>query len=190
MPAADGRYATLLTVPLKAAGMELERDLVVQVGITVAVVAVFVLALAALSSVYGSDKPARDHSLNGTIDGNYEGNVTEGEIIFDGTFDNSVEMMVDGSINGTVENGTLDGTFEGDTSGAIDGTLTGTVTDAELDQEQRSLSGEFEGTANGTTANVLSAEGGLALIGLMAAFVIAMPAFGYLIQRLKSDEEE
>lgn len=172
--------------------MELERDLIVQVGITVAVVAVFVLALAALSSVYGSDVTVEDRTLNGSIDGTYEGNVSDGEVslTFDGTFDNSVETMIDGTLNGTVENGTLEGTFEGDTSGAIDGNLTGTVSDAELDQEQRSLSGDFLGTANGTTANDLSAEGGLALIGLMAAFVIAMPAFGYLIQRLKSDEEE
>lgn len=173
--------------------MNVERDLIVQVGITVAVVGVFILALAVLSTAFGDEVPVNNETLNGTIDGNYEGNIEGGNaaLTFDGTYDNDVEAMLDGSINGTVENGTLvEGTFEGDISGAIDGNVTGTVTDAELDEEQFNLEGEFRGTANGTTANDLSAQGGLIFLGLLAAFVVVMPAFGYLIQRLKTGDED
>jgi hypothetical protein len=171
--------------------MEIDRDLIVQVGITVAVVAVFVVALAVLSSAYGNDVTVEEE-LNGTIDGTYAEDIEDGNVTltFDGTYDNSIEAMVDGTITGTVENGTLDGAFEGDISGAIDGTATGTVTNATLDEEQFKLEGSFEGTANGTTAKGLTEQGGLLLIGLMAAFLVAMPVFGYLIQRLKTGDEE
>jgi hypothetical protein len=173
--------------------MELERDLVVQVGITVAVVSVFIVALAVLSTAYGGDVSVDDRSLDGTINGNYEGEVQDGEVslTFDGTYDNSIEAMLDGTITGTVQNGTLaEATFSGEISGAIDGNASGTVTSVNLDQESRSIEGEFDGTASGTTANDLTAQGGILLLGLMAAFVVGMPAFGYLIQRLKSDDED
>jgi len=173
--------------------MEFDRDLAVQVGITVAVVAGFTLGLVLLSTVFGGDIAVEDRPLNGTIDGTYQGEVEEGEVslAFDGTFDNGVEMRLDGNITGTVENGTLlEGEFEGDVSGAIDGNTTGTVTDAALDEEQSQLEGGFDGAATGETANDLTDLGGLALVGLIAAFLVAMPIFGYLIQRLRSDEEE
>lgn len=173
--------------------MELERDLVVQVGITVAVVALFVLALAVLSTAYGDEVTVDERSLNGSIDGTYEGDIADGGVTlaFDGTYSNNVEVSLDGTVEGTVENGTLTGaTFEGEVSGAIDGNATGTITDAQLDQESLKLEGQFDGTATGTTANDLSADGGILLLGLLGAFIVAMPAFGYLIQRLKSDDEE
>lgn len=172
--------------------MEFDRDLAVQVGITVAVVAAFTLGLVVLSTAFGDDVPVEDRPLNGTIDGTYQGEVGDGEVslIFDGTFSNNTEMRLDGDITGTVENGTLvEGQFEGDVSGAIDGNATGTVIDATLDEEQAQLGGRFNGTATGETANDLTDVGGLALVGLMAAFLVAMPVFGYLIQRLRSDEE-
>ncbi len=172
--------------------MEFDRDLAVQVGITVAVVAGFTLGLVVLSSAFGGDVPVEDRALNGTIDGTYQGEIEDGEVslVFDGSFNNGIEMRLDGNITGTVENGTLlGGEFEGDVSGAIDGNATGTVTDAALDEEQAGLEGGFNGTATGETANDLTDLGGLALVGLMAAFLVAMPIFGYLIQQLRSDEE-
>jgi len=36
----------------------------------------------------------------------------------------------------------------------------------------------------------VSADGGLALIGLIAAFIIVMPALGYMVEQMKSDEDE
>jgi len=172
--------------------MELERDLVVQVGITVAVVAVFVLLLAVLSTAYGDEVTVDDRPLNGSIDGTYGGDISEGTVTltFDGTYDNNVEAMLDGTVEGTVENGTLTtATFEGDISGAIDGNATGTITGVELDRNSTKLHGNLQGNATGTTANDLTEQGGLLLLGLLGLFVVAMPAFGYLIQRLESDEE-
>jgi len=173
--------------------MQIERDLVVQVGITVAVVGFFVLLLAVLSTAYGGEVTVDDRPLNGSIDGTYEGELSEGAVTlaFDGRYDNNVEAMVTGSVEGTVENGSLTAaTFEGDIEGAIDGTITGTVTDIELDRESLKLHGNFTGNATGTTANDLTEQGGLLLLGLIGVFIIAMPAFGYLIRRLESDDEE
>ncbi|ERH09168.1 MAG: hypothetical protein J07HX64_00921 [halophilic archaeon J07HX64] len=171
--------------------MEFDRDLAVQVGITVAVVAVFTLGLVVLSTALGDDVPVEDRQLNGTIDGTYQGEVEDGDVslVFDGTFNNGVEMRFDGNITGTVDNVTLaEGQFEGDVSGAIDGNATGTVINATLDEEQAQLAGRFNGTATGETADDLTDVGGLGLVGLIAAFLVAMPVFGYLIQRLRSDE--
>jgi len=172
--------------------MEFDRDLAVQVGITVAVVTAFTLGLVVLSTVFGGDVPVEDRSLDGTIDGTYQGEVENGEVslAFDGDFNNGIEMRLDGNITGTVENGTLvGGEFDGEVSGAIDGNATGTVNNATLDEEQAGLVGGFNGTATGETANDLTDLGGLALVGLIAAFLVAMPIFGYLIQQLRSDEE-
>lgn len=172
--------------------MEIERDLVVQVGVTVAVVGAFVLALALVSTTYGDEVPVEDRPVNGTIDGTYGGEIQDGPVslAFDGTYNNGVEAMLDGQINGTVENGTLTrGTLEGEISGAIDGTVSGTVTGAELDEDSLSIEGSFQGTANGTTANDLSDEGGLILLGLLAAFIVGMPLFGYLIKRLQTGDD-
>jgi hypothetical protein len=193
LPAADGQYATLLTVPVKAADMEIERDLVVQVGITVAVVAGFVLALAVLSTAFGDEVTVDDRPLNGSIDGTYEGELSDGAVslAFDGSYSGDIEANLDGTVEATAESGSLtDATFEGDISGAIEGNATGTITDIELDQESVKLNGQFEGTATGTTANDLSAQGGILLLGLLGTFIVAMPAFGYLIRRLESDDEE
>jgi uncharacterized membrane protein len=35
----------------------------------------------------------------------------------------------------------------------------------------------------------ISSEGGMALLGLMAVFIIVMPALGYMVERMKSDED-
>ena len=168
--------------------MEFDRDLAVQVGITVAVVAVFIAGLGALSGAYGGEVPANE-TLEGDIEGIYEGTPETGNVSFVGVFENDIEADLDGSINLTAADDTFDtGEFDGTISGAIDGTASGTVTDIDIDEDESTLDGEFEGTAEGTTGLDISADGGLVLLGLMAAFIILMPAFGYLIQRLRDDE--
>ena len=170
--------------------MEFDRDLAVQVGITVGVVASFTLGLVLLGTVFGGDVTVEDRQLNGTIDGTYQGQAEDGEVslTFDGNFNNGIEVGLDGNITGSVENGTLvEGQFEGDIAGAINGNATGRVTNATLSEEQ--LEGRLNGVATGETATDLTETGGLTLVGLIAAFLVAMPVFGYLIQRLRSDEE-
>lgn len=172
--------------------MDLDRDLAVQVGITVAVVGVFVLGLGLLSGVYGDDIPVESESLNGTIDGQYDEAFENGSVTlqFDGTYTNGFEATLDGTVTGTVENGTLaSGEFEGRIEGAIDGNVTGMITNLTLDREQFSLEGEFDGTANGTTGTELTDTGGFMLVGLIAVFIVAMPTFGYLIRRLETGED-
>jgi len=34
----------------------------------------------------------------------------------------------------------------------------------------------------------ISADGGLALVGLIAVFIVVMPALGYVVERMKSDD--
>jgi len=36
----------------------------------------------------------------------------------------------------------------------------------------------------------ISPEGGMALLGLMAVFIFVMPALGYMVERMKTDEDE
>lgn len=170
--------------------MELDRDLILQVGISVAVVAVFVIGLAWLSGAYGIDDTVENESLEGTIDGHFEGDADDGPVTltFQGTFENDIEATVEGDIDGEIQGETLSGEFDGEIHGAIDGTLTGTITDGTVDRDTGTLQGDFEGTADGTTAMDLTDQGGLVLVALLAAFILLMPAFGYLIRRLETDD--
>lgn len=171
--------------------MEPDRDLVLQVALSVIAVGLFVTGLVVLSGAYGTDVTVDNESLNGTITGDYEGNISDGEstLEFSGTFDNDIEAPLEGTITATMANETLSGTFEGDISGPIEGPTSGTVSDGTIDTEQGTLEAAFEGNASGTTGMDLTAEGGVALIVLMVAFIFAMPGFGLLIERLRSDEE-
>jgi len=178
--------------------MELDRDLLVQVGISVVVVGLFILGLAVISTAYGSEETVDNRSLNGTLeDGSFTGTVTDDRITgtVDGRFDNNVEMMLEGQFNGTRDNETVEGEFSGTVDGAIEGTMNGTVTNATLELDegegedvQGSIEGEFNGSATGTTATDLSETGALVLIGLMVAFIVGMSLSGFLIERLREAE--
>jgi hypothetical protein len=178
--------------------MELDRDLLVQVGISVAVVGLFIVGLAVISTAFGSEETVDERPLNGTLkDGSFTGTVTDDRIngTVDGRFDNSVEMMIEGDFNGTHDNGTVEGEFSGSVSGAIDGTMNGTVINGTLELDdgqgedvQGSVEGEFNGSATGTTATELNESGALALIGLMVAFILGMSLSGFLIERLREEE--
>lgn len=185
------RYATLLPVAGKIAGMELDRDIVLQVTLSVVAVALFVAGLVVLSGAYGADVNVTNDPLEGTIDGEFQGNITEGEstIEFDGTFDNDIEASLEGTITGDFSNESFSGTFEGDISGPIEGTANGTVRNGTIDEESGTLEAEFQGNTTGTTAMDLTETGGVALIALMIAFIFAMPGFGLLIKRLGTDDE-
>jgi hypothetical protein len=181
-------------VPLKLAGMEIDRELLVQAGVSVAVVAVFIGALALISSAYGSEEVVDNRSLNGTLDGTFTGNVTDGEVAgtFDGQYKNSVNIPVEGSLSGTVENGTVVGEFNGTASGAIDGTVHGEV-NGTLETESEgevdgSLEGEFQGVANGTTGDHLSETGALALLALIVVFIVGMSVAGYVATQATEGE--
>jgi hypothetical protein len=177
------------------AGMELDRDVVVQVGISVAVVGLFILGLGIVSAVFGSAETVDDRPLNGTLeDGSFTGTVTDGRVngTVDGRFDNGVELTIQGEFNGTHDNGTAEGEFNGSVGGAIDGRLNGTVVNGTLELDdgrgedvQGTLEGEFDGSATGTTATDLSETGALVLLGLMVAFILGMSLSGFLIERLR-----
>jgi len=168
--------------------MEFDRNLLIQVTLSAAVVLLFILALVWLGGAYGEDVQ-EDEPLVGTINGSVDGNVT-GENVsvgFDGTFSNGIDLEFDGTIEGEFDGERLDGTFEGDSSGAIDGTANGSVRNGTV--EDGSLDAVFEGNATGTTATALGTTGGLVLVGLIVGFIFAMPAFGYAIERLRDDAE-
>jgi hypothetical protein len=168
--------------------MEFDRDLLIQVTLSAAVVLLFILALVWLGGAYGEDV-TEDEPIEGTINGSVDGNVTEGNVSvgFDGTFSDGIDLEFDGTIEGEFDGEQLEGTFEGDSSGAIDGTANGSVHNGTV--EDGSLDAVFEGNATGTTATALETTGGLVLVVIIVGFIVAMPAFGYAIERLRDDEE-
>ena len=172
--------------------MEIDRDVVIQVSISVAVVALFVLGLALLSDAYGSTIDVTNESIQGELDGEFTDlSVTDdGEVTgtFVGTFDNDFQGPIEGEIDGEVTNDELTGTFDGTVDGAIKGTTSGTV-EGTLDEDAETFHGSYDGSVTGETETELSQEGGLALLGLIASFIVAMPIFGYLIERLRSDDD-
>ena len=171
--------------------MEFDRDLAIQVGLSVAVIALFVVGLAVISDAYGGDVDVTDEELVGTIEGEYDGDIDDGATTLDfvGTFENDIQVELDGEIVGDIDDDVLTGEFNGTVAGAIDGTATGEVTNGSIDEDLNELDGEFNGTADGTTSMELSDQGGLVLIGLIIAFIIVMPIVGFLIERLRRDEE-
>jgi len=175
---------------VKVAGMEVDRELVAQVGISLAVVALFVVGLMVLTEVEGISQDATNHTLEGTIDGEFDGSTADGTVegTFDGTFSNGIEVSLVGDVNGTVENGSVEAQFDGTISGAIDGTAEGTITNGTVDADAGTLSGDFQGSAEGETAMTLTETGGLLLVGLLALFIVVMSLAGHVIEGFKDEE--
>jgi len=171
--------------------MEIDRRLVLQVGLSVAAFALFIAGLMFISGAYGAGEPVEDREMVGTIEGDVTDLTTEGEQT-EGTFEGTVSADFDGQVSGELT-GTLDGDqfvgeFDGTVSGAVDGTITGGV-NGTLDEEAGTLEGEFDGTVDGTTDTAMDPDGALAIIALIAAFIILMPIFGYIIERFSDDKE-
>lgn len=175
--------------------MEFDRDLAIQVGFSVIAVALFVGALIWLSGAYGFIVETEGEALEGTLEGEYDlvdGDLEDGPVTvtFDGDYENDIELVLRGDIEGETSDGILTGAFNGTTEGAIDGVANGTVTNGTFSDGDPAFEGDFEGMARGETSMDLTDEGGLVLIGMMAAFIILMPAFGFLIERLRSEDAE
>jgi len=168
--------------------MDIQRKTVLQVAVSVAVGLLFVGGLLGLSSVYGSEISYENEPFAGTVTGELrepaDGTVSlEGEL--DGQFEEragGLAASINGTVDGTPTNGTLTGPLEATitdeiASGTIAGTVSGTVEDGTFE-------GTFEGTVDATDPDTaVTPTGGLALVGLIAAFIVAMPIVGYLIER-------
>jgi len=169
--------------------MEIDRRLVLQVGLSVVALALFVGGLVIISGAYGVQEPVEDRPVSGTIEGDVTDVSDTGdgtEATLDGSIDSDVDLLVEGTLTGTTEGGQFEGTFEGAVDGAVDGTITGDV-NGTLDTEEGTFSGEFEGTAGGTTDTAMDPSGGVALVALIVGFIVLMPVFGYIIERADDD---
>lgn len=172
--------------------MDIDRDVVIQVTISAGVVLLFVVGLAMLSSAYGVPTTVEDESLQGTLDGEFDNlTVADGQMdgAFQGNFENDIIAVLEGEIEGELTDDEVTGEFNGTINGAIDGTAHGTV-EGTLNEDDGTFTGEFDGTASGTTSTSLSEDGGLALLALIGIFIVVMPVFGYVIERLRTEEDE
>jgi hypothetical protein len=193
IPAGAG-FDTLFLLPVKAAGMELDGETVKQILVAVLAVAFFIGATVVASSAFGSH-PAINESVDATIDGTLSEGAVSGDTVdgtFNGTFDadlsGSVER-VNGTIEGTLQDGRVTGTFEGEASGTVTGTVTGSV-NASYNASANSLSGEFTGTINGTDASTtFTPQGGIALVALLAAFILLIAGAGLWLERQDFDSD-
>lgn len=182
--------------------MEIERETVVQVILASLAVALFIAALVGISLAYGVDGTV-EQSVTGSLDGDiedvtHEDGVTtahfegtlDGELLDDdGEPDRSVEGAVEGELTGELNGDSFEGTFDGTLSGAVDGDVDGEVTGT-FDEDAGVFDGEIDGEVDGTTGKTVSPEGGLALVGLLALYVLFMPIVGYLIERQERDSED
>lgn len=173
--------------------MEVDRELVLQIGVSVIVVVLFIVGLAVISSTYGQADEVEDEALNGTLEGDLS-DISESDgtlaATIDGQYKNDIQAEFDGDIEGTIDgDGSFEGTYTGGIAGPIDGNASGDVSGT-VDSDSETFSGTFTGTADGKTATSLTPDGGLVLIGLLAAFIIAMPVFGYYIQWATREDED
>ena len=179
--------------------MDLDQETVWQIGVTIAVVVLFVVALAVLSQVFVEDVVVENEPLSGELDGEIEDLDVQGDSVsgtFDGELDGSfegnlskeVDVELTAGVEGTITDETMTGTFEGNVDQPVDGTISGDIENGTLDTDDGSFSGKFAGTVNGTTQQ-MSPDGGIALVALIGAFVVVMPLVGYVIRRITPDEE-
>jgi hypothetical protein len=173
--------------------MEFDGETVRQVLIAAGAVALFIVAAMGLSAAFGSHPNLQNESVQGAIDGTLtEGAVSDNAIDgrFNGTLDAGLSVSIErvsGTLTGTVEDGNVTGRFVGNATGTVDGTVDGTVTGS-YNATSNAVSGEFEGTINGTDAGTqISETGGMALVGVLAAFIILMAVAGLYLERQEFD---
>lgn len=139
--------------------------------------------------MYGSEVSYENEPLSGTVDNGELGESVDGAVSFQGDLDGKftettggIEVAVNGSVDEPPTDGRLNSAFTAtidDTiaNGTISGTLNGSASNGTFE-------GTFEGTitASGHDTEV-TADGGLALVGLIVVFIILMPIAGYLIEQ-------
>lgn len=172
--------------------MNVDGETVVQVTVSVAVVLAFIAALTMLSLSYGTQAPIENESIEESLSGEFEGLEETNDGVagqFEGNLRGAIDATITGDVEGEVRNGQFVGEFDGTIDGAVEGTAWGEV-NGTVDEEVSSFDGTFSGTINGTDHGTqISPDGGLALVGLIALFIVVMPIFGFLIERYRDDEE-
>lgn len=162
--------------------MDVDSKTVRQVGLSAGAVFLFILAVAAASTVFGAPPPV-DRQVSGQLTGtvNVSGpGLVQGE--FEGEFDGPLAGSVEGTLSGAVnETGDFDGQFSGNISGEVNGKLEGQVSGT---LSNGTFEGTFTGRVNGTANTVsLGETGGILLVALIAAFILLMAAGGVWLSR-------
>ena len=162
--------------------MDADSKTVRQVGLSVGAVLLFILAVAAASTVFGAP-PAVDREVSGSLAG--PANVSGPGLVqtdFEGEFDGPLAGSVEGTLSGAVnETGDFDGQFSGNISGEVNGEIEGQVSGT---ISNGSFDGTLDGQVNGTADTVsLGETGGILLVALIAGFILLMAAGGVWLSR-------
>ena len=162
--------------------MDVDSKTARQVGLSVGVVLLFIFAVAAASTVFGTS-PLIDREVGGQLTGtaNVSGpgpvqTAFEGE--FEGSLDGSVDGTLAGAVNETGDfNGQFSGNISGEANGEIEGQVSGTLSNG-------SFEGTLDGRVNGTANTVsLGQTGGIMIVALIAALILLMAAGGVWLSR-------
>ena len=74
-------------------------------------------------------------------------------------------------------------------AGTVDGTVNGTLTGT-YDADTRRVTGQFDGNINGTDAGtVITETGGIAIVGVLAGFIVLMALAGFYLERQEFDSD-
>lgn len=173
--------------------MEFDGETARQVLIAAGAVALFIVAAVGLSAAFGTHPSLQNESVQGAIDGTLtEGAVSDNTVDgqFSGTLDTGLSVgieRVNGTLAGSIEDDNVTGRFVGNATGTVDGTVDGTITGT-YNATSNAVSGEFDGTINGTDAGTqISETGAIALVGVLAAFIILMAVAGLYLERQDFD---
>ncbi len=186
----------------------MERSDVVEIGVAIGSVVIFIAALAVVGTLYGASGSTFDGTMTGDV-------VLDGEDIT-GTIDGDLSGHINetssdaNTTSGGQFNGTFEGTFNGTNGAPVNGTLSvtvrGTLSGADgqslSESENATLTGTFSGTLDGenvsgqlkdstVTGTVqesdhLSADGALALVGALLLFILVLTAVGLFLARQDS----
>lgn len=181
--------------------MELDGETVKQVLIAGLMVVAFVAALVVVGQSFGTH-PTVNETTEGDLKGSVPADALSNDSV-DGQFNGTLSADVNGDgntdsqekVNGTVTGTVTDGSFEGQLNGTIEGTVDGTIEGnvsgtLENDSDELSFDGEFDGRLNGTDKGTeVSPQGGLALVGLLGGFIVAMALAGLWLERQDFDSD-